>query len=170
MKIRFLPIVFSLSLLIGFYSGFIVFAVIVHEQCHVLACIIFNVPVEFTLFHVVYDSQNLSALTQIIIGAAGGFGQAISSLSFFEVAFLYGQYALERRYKKWFLAAIGAEIAFFTIVIMGLVTAVWEGFFLDNYVLYYKNQVAFLVLVILSMVLSTYIVLRLNKRKRLLYR
>lgn len=149
------------SLVVGLYLGFILFGAVAHENSHALVCLFFGLPYRYSLSQITYYTPNASQITQIIVGASGGIGQALSSLVFFgEVTFL------ENRNAKWFLSAFGFEIAFLTIAFMGIVNSIWEGFFHDNYDKYYNNAIIFTVLAVSMMGLSAYVVNR-WKGKRL---
>ena len=148
-----------MTTLIGLCIGVVVFGMIVHESSHALACIFLKVPFTYSIFQV--NTVPLTGITAIFMGLSGGIAELfVSLLAFWLVTFL------EKRGLNWFLGAIGFEIAFLTMVFLGVINSLWEGLFYDSYQLVYNNPPFLLVLFLLTFGIS-FIVVKKWKFKKL---
>jgi hypothetical protein len=115
------------SFVLSFAVAVFFLAYIVHELSHALACYLFNIPFAFYFDHVV-PLVAPTGISAIVIGLAGGLGEALSSLLCF-----YAITHLEKRGQNWFFASIGLELGFLTVAVIGFANSIWEGFFHANY-------------------------------------
>lgn len=148
--LRVLILIITIS--VGLCVGVVLFGMIVHENSHALACIFLKVPFTYSIFQVT-PLLPVSGLTATIIGLSGGIGEALVSLFFFWLVTF-----CEKRNAKWFLGAIGFEIAFLTMVFLGLTNSLWEGLFYNNYQLVYNNPAILSALFLSTLGISFYVV------------
>ncbi len=162
------------SFIIGLILSSFLLGMIVHENSHVLACLVFGLQIEsYSLSYVTYVvSPNV--LVNIIVRLAGGIGQALVSLLFFwNIVNLEG-----RAFRKTFFENLfnnknppilgpvfGLELAFLTIAFHGIVNAIWEGFFFENYELLHDNTILWGLIILGSTIVSIFI---LKKRYQIL--
>ncbi len=162
------------SLLIGFAIGGFVFGMIVHENSHVLACLLFGLRIHsYTLTHVVYEESS-NPLVNISVRLAGGIGQTLVSLLFFwSMASLEGRAIRQTVFGRVFGPGtspmlgivLGFELAFLTVAFHGIANAVWEGFLFESYSQLYDNVVLVGAVLLISGIISFYII---RQRYRLL--
>lgn len=128
----------SLPFALGLLVAIPLLGMIVHEWGHFFACNLLGLKVfSLSLTQVVHGvSSNPSV--NVAVGFAGGLAQALSS---FVLVFVTGFVStipirsnsqIESRLRIWGVS-IGLEAAFLTVGFAGLVTAFWEGLFVDSY-------------------------------------
>ena len=108
------------------------FAMICHELSHVLAAVIFGLPFsDLSLTHVLVVRSPLPWVN-MLIGLAGGLGQAFASL-----LVLAGLITLEKRAQREGLlertVSFGYRLGFLTVALQGFSFAMWEGVALASY-------------------------------------
>jgi len=139
--------------IIGLSISVPLFGYLIHESSHALGCIIFNIPFNYSLSYVT-PLVDVSRTPFVIIGLMGGFGEALGSLLTFCMAIYF-----EKRSAKWFLAMTGLEVAFLTMVIMGIINSVMEGLFYQIYQNIFNNAATLLLLFSLAILAATSIVI-----------
>lgn len=147
--------------------GFL-FGMVVHESGHAIACLLFGLPYSWSLTQVVYlTSQN--PVINIIIRLAGGGSQALFSFFFFWCTTLFEKRLIfksipEKRRSPKLSITFGFEAAFLTVAFHGVVNGIWEGLFYQHYSQNYNNTVLSGVLLLISFIVSLYIVYTRLKR------
>jgi hypothetical protein len=121
-------LVFLGSYLVGMFF----FGMVCHELSHVLAAVIFGLPFsDLSLTHVLVVRSPL-AWQNMVVGLAGGIGQAVSSLLFLVcLSRLEKRFQLEGLLKR--TVSFGYRLGFLTIALQGFTFAAWEGIFLMSY-------------------------------------
>jgi hypothetical protein len=105
---------------------------IIHESAHAIMAIVFGLKVySWTLTYVTFEtSSNLSVKT--VIGLAGGTAQALSSLFLLWIILRIENSDIQKLLNRWHF--LGIKSGFLAIAFVGILTAFWEGFFLESYV------------------------------------
>jgi hypothetical protein len=146
------------TFIVGLPVSVVLFGEIVHEESHAIACMLFNVPFRMFISHV--NTIPLTGVPKIVVGLAGGIGEALISLLFFWSATIF-----EKKNSNWFLGAIGFEIAFLAMAFMGFINSIWEGLFNDSYQVILNNPTILLTLLILTILFSFLVVKGLKFKK-----
>jgi hypothetical protein len=143
--------VFLSSFLFPLFIGLIVFGAIIHESGHAIACGLFGCPYSISVSQVVYDSSSLNASANMLIRFSGGFFGAICC-----IISLFLASKGDKKGSYYSLALLGSELAFLSLAIFEVFTAIWEGAFYENYLVYYNNGFTTLILLIVSMAFSAF--------------
>jgi len=153
---------------IGISLGGPFIGMLIHENSHAIACLMFGLPYSWSLTHVVYVISP-DPLVNIIVRLAGGLGQALVALLLFWYAtklektfssrILFKQLLDEKRspIRSMFY---GFELALLTIAFHGIVTGIWEGFFFESYTENIHNYFLLVPIILLCGILSFYIIYR----------
>jgi hypothetical protein len=155
------------AVLVGLVGGGFFFGMIIHEESHAVACLLFRVPiVSWSFDRVVYETSP-SNYVNVLIGLAGGLGQALASLVFF----LYARSYLVKYGKNTILQkegfeerssiladfTFGFEASFLAIAFHGIINSLVEGFFHDIYVGIHSDSLIWLGILALSLAVASFI-------------
>ena len=154
MAIDFKTFIPVLTFMAGFSLGNVFFEGLVHESGHALMLFVFHIPFKYSLTGMT-PLTSVAGLAVVAAGLFGGIAEALAALLIYGLMTL-----LEKRGDYGFLSAIGLEIAFLSMVVLGLVNSVWEGFFLDSYLAFYSSTSVSFVLTVLSLAISWFLVNR----------
>jgi len=156
------------SVSIGISLGGPFIGMLIHENSHAIACLMFGLPYLWSLTHVVYVASP-DPLVNIIVRLAGGLGQALVALLFFWYVTKLEKHFSSRIFFKQLLdekkspirsMLYGFEIAFLTIAFHGIITGVWEGFFFESYSKNVHNYFLLVPIILLCGIVSVYIIYR----------
>ncbi len=154
MDLDFKTFIPAITFTTGFILGTTFFGLIVHEGGQAIALLAFKIPFHYSLTQAT-PLVPVTGIADVVVGLSGGAAEALAALLAYWLATV-----LEKRGEYWFLAAIGLEIAFMSMVFMGVVNSVWEGFFRDSYLTIYHNSATTAVLYFVCILLSYYLVNR----------
>ena len=152
------------AFLTGLFLGAFLFGMVIHESSHAIVCILFGLPYSWSLTHVVFVSSP-DPLVNILVGLAGGIGQALVSLFFFWYATTWEKRTFVKslsdfRRPPLLSMVFGFQLAFLTIAFQGIVNAIWEGLFHQSYEQIYANILLWSTVLVFSGTISLYIVYR----------
>jgi len=156
------------AFLIGLFLGVFFFGMLIHESSHAIICLLFQLPFSWSLTQIVYI-RSPNPLVNILVGLAGGMGQALFSLFFFWYStFLEKRILAKNFFNKLFRERrlpilsilFGFEVAFLTIAFHGVINAIWEGLFYRSYVQIHDVFVLWWAIILICGLISFYIIYR----------
>jgi hypothetical protein len=150
--------------LIGFSTLGFLAGTIVHEESHAVACLLLGAPIaSWSWDHVEYVRSS-NNYVNVLIGLAGGFGQALFSFIFlfyfryllvkFEPKIAFQKVILEKRLTIIPSIFFGLEIVLLGTALHGIANSVVEGFFYDVYVQIHGDTTLWLALLAACSILA----------------
>ena len=150
------------TFLVVFPAASFLFGMVIHESSHAIICLSLGLPYSWSLTQVVYLTSS-DPLVNTVVRLAGGAGQALFSFASFCLVTLF-----EKRIQRSFLiesqralglgVVFGIEIALLTVAFHGIANGIWEGLFYPHYSQNYNNNLWTAVILLPSLLPSSYIV------------
>lgn len=151
------------AFLVTYIPGTFFFGMIWHELGHGLACLVFGLPFQISLTHVTTPTYP-RPWVKIVVGLAGGLGEALSALIVFGCTVWLERLIPDQSLLKRSMF-FGFELAFLTISFQGLVAAILEGCFNETYKQLLNNLPFWVTVCISCGILAFYILYRRSARR-----